>query len=187
MKLWTLPILAMSVLAATCSVAQQSDARYAIRFGYFVGTHFTEAGTSFKVEGLEVGGDILLKKHLGAGSLYFSPSVTFGHNNAHQGYTKNDICRVMMSYKLPLGTQGLYAGIGAGLGITDVDSSFGSGGGGPELIEPPTSVTGGSLSLILGHLFKSSNQRFTPFVEANWYMGGPTKLQGLSLSAGLRF
>ena len=178
-------------LMAGPTMAQQSDAQFAARAGFYLGTGFTDGLLHTHLEGFEIGADVpLVRRVKGLNGVYFSPTIVFGGSNRSGADTDGNIYRLMVNFKRDFGAAGFYAGLGGGIGFTQSRHFGGAGAaaGRPNSNSEFADVAGFTGQILAGFTFNSRGAgRTKPFVEASYFAGSDEKLSGFSFDAGLRF
>src|SRR5438094_716001 len=76
MRVWKFAAILAVFFCAGGVHAQEMDARFAVRGGFYLGNGFTDGLLHTHLEGFEIGGDIPIVRHIpGVGGLTFSPTI----------------------------------------------------------------------------------------------------------------
>jgi len=182
--------MAALILGACAAGAQQSEARFAVRGGFYLGNGFSDGLLHTHLEGFEIGADVpIVRKASGVNGIYFAPTVVFGGSNRSGPDTDGNIYRLMVNAKRDFGTSGFYGGLGLGVSFTQARTFTGAGAatGRPGNNSEFVDVAGVTGEFLLGYVLNyRSGARTKPFLELSYYAGSDEKLSGLSVNVGSR-
>lgn len=191
MRYWNFAALLTLLMCASAAGAQEMDAHFALRGGFYLGNGFTDGLLHTHLEGFEVGGDIPIVRHIhGIGGLSLSPTFVFGGSNRSGADLDGKIYRLMVNLKRGFGNNGFYGGLGAGFSFTDSRQFGGAGAaaGRPNSNLEFSNTSGLTGQFQIGYIFNyRSEARVKPFLETSYFAGTDEKLSGLSFNAGVRF
>lgn len=165
------------VAAAVGATAQQAEARWTIRMGYYTGNEFANGANTGKLDGFAFGVDApLIRRISGVGALSFSLDFDFGGTTRSGGDTDGNLYNFLLTLRRELGRTPLYAGIGIGYSQSEArDGQF-------------ADKSGFAARYLLGYDFPvRSSEKYQPLLEIGFQDGVDNRLRGWSFQAGVRF